>query len=291
MVAYYYNDIVVMIWKKVKAIAPLYVIGALDEKTAHEVEASLDSATPQQRRVIARWRDVATLLPQALPLQTPPDYIRERLLSRIAEQSQQTPIEVAVEESTSKEMAEQGENKILSLVQTRRAESRAVRWMLIAATALLALGFGYLFKQNADLAQKLGALAKERDSLSSELAERRRQVDDLVSPRTRVIAMVGEETPQANAKLVWDTKAQQWAIYIFDLPAPPSDKDYQLWYVTKNSSKINAAVFRTDSAGRIVLKLTLPLDVLAGLAATAVTLEPRGGSPQPTGKFYLKASI
>ncbi|MBO0725594.1 MAG: anti-sigma factor [Blastocatellia bacterium] len=280
-----------MIWKKVKAIAPLYVIGALDEQTAHEVEASLDSVTPQQQRVIARWRDVATLLPQALSLQTPPDYVRERLLSRVAEESQQTPIEIAVEESTSKEMAEQGENKILPFAQTRRAESRAVRWMLIAATALLALGFGYLFKQNSDLAHKLDALAKERDSLSSELAERRRQVDDIVSPQTKVIAMVGEETPEANAKLVWDTKAQQWAIYIFDLPAPPSDKDYQLWYVTKNSSKISAAVFRTDSAGRTVLKLTLPPDALAGLAATAVTLEPRGGSPQPTGKFYLKASI
>jgi len=291
MVAYYYNNIVVMIWKKVKAVAPLYVIGALDEKTAHEVEASLDSVTPQQQRVIARWRDVATLLPQALPLQTPPDYIRERLLSRIAEESQQTPIEIAVEESTSKEMAEQGENKILPFVQTRRAESSAVRWMLIAATVLLALGSGYLFKQNADLAHKLDALAKERDSLSSELAERRRQVDDIVSPQTRVIAMVGAETPESNAKIVWDTKAQQWAVYIFDLPAPPSDNDYQLWYVTKNSSKISAAVFRTDSAGRTVLKLTLPPDALAGLAATAVTLEPRGGSPQPTGKFYLKASI
>jgi anti-sigma-K factor RskA len=291
MVAYYYNNVVVMIWKKVKAIAPLYVIGALDEKTAHEVEASLDSATPQQRRAIARWRDVAALLPQALPLQTPPDYIRERLLSRIAEESQQTPIEIAVEESTSREMAEQSEAKILQFVKPRRAESRIVRWMLIAATVLLALGFGYLFKRNADLAHKLDALAKERDSLSSELAERRRQVDDIVSPQTRVIAMVGEETPQANAKVVWDTKAQQWAIYVFDLPAPPSDKEYQLWYVTKTASKISAAVFRTDTAGRTILKLTLPPDALAGLAATAVTLEPRGGSPQPTGKFYLKASI
>ena len=102
--------------------------------------------------------------------------------------------------------------------------------------------------------------------------------------------MAGDETPQSNAKVVWDTKAQQWAIYIFDLPAPPSDKDYQLWYVTKNA-KISAAVFRTDEQGRTVLKLTLPPDALAGLAATAVTLEPRGGSPQPTGKFYLKASI
>jgi anti-sigma-K factor RskA len=291
MVAYYYNNVVVMIWKKVKVIAPLYVIGALDEKTAHEVEASLDSVTPQQQRVIARWRDVATLLPQALPLQTPPDYIRERLLSRIAEESQQTPIEMAVEESTSKEMAEQGENKILPFAQTRRAESRAVRWMLIAASVLLALGSGYMFKQNADLANKLDALAKERDSLLSELADRGRQFDEIVSSQTKVIAMVGEETPQANAKLVWDTKAQRWDIYIYDLPAPPSDKDYQLWYVTKNSSKISAAVFRTDSAGRTILKLTLPPDALAGLAATAVTLEPRGGSPQPTGKFYLKASI
>jgi anti-sigma-K factor RskA len=279
-----------MKWNKIKKIAPLYVIGALDEKTAQEVEASLHSATTEQQRVIARWRDVATSLPQALPLQSPPDHVRERLLNRIAEETQQTPIEIAVEESTSKEMAEHGENKILQFAQTRRAESRAVRWMLIAATVLLALGFGYLFKQNADLARKLEAIAKERDRLLSDLAKRG-QGDDIVSPQTRVIAMVGEEIPQANAKIVWDTKAQQWAIYIFDLPAPPSDKDYQLWYVTKNSSKISAAVFRTDSTGRTILKLTLPPDALAGLAATAVTLEPTGGSPQPTGKFYLKASI
>ncbi|MBO0860459.1 MAG: hypothetical protein J2P21_18670 [Chloracidobacterium sp.] len=90
---------------------------------------------------------------------------------------------------------------------------------------LLAIGSGYLFKRNADLTLRLDVLAKERDSLSSELAGPRRQVDDIVYPKTRVIAMVGDETPQANAKVVWDTKARHWAIYIFDLPAPPSDKD------------------------------------------------------------------
>jgi anti-sigma-K factor RskA len=279
-----------MTWEEVKEIAPLYVIGALDEKTAHEVEASLNSATPEQQRIVARWRDVAALLPQALPLQTPSDHLRERLLNRIAEETQQTPIEIAVEESTLKEMAAPAENKVLPFVQTRRAESKAVRWLLIAATALLAFNSAYLFKKNTDLAKERDKLSIERNSLSEELAGWRREVDDFVSPKTRVIAMVGDETPQANAKVVWDTKAQRWAIYIFDLPAPPSDKEYQLWYVTQNA-KISAAVFRTDDNGRTVLKLTLPPDALAGLAATAVTLEPRGGSPQPTGKFYLKASI
>ena len=73
-----------MKWKKVKEIAPLYVIGALDEKTAKKVEALFRSATPQQQRVVAQWRDVAALLPQALPLQSPSDYLKERLLNRIA---------------------------------------------------------------------------------------------------------------------------------------------------------------------------------------------------------------
>jgi anti-sigma-K factor RskA len=279
-----------MKWNKLKKIAPLYVIGAVNEKTAEEVEASLHSATTEQQRVIARWRDVATSLPQALPLQSPPDHVRERLLNRIAEETQQTPIEIAVEESTSEGLAGRAEEKVLSLVQPRRAESRPARWLLIAATALLTFTAGYLFKQNSDLARERDNVARESDDLSKEMAMWRRQVDDIVSPTTRIIAMVGEETPQANAKVVWNTNARQWAIYIFDLPAPPSDKDYQLWYVTKNA-KISAAVFRTDEQGRTVLRLTPPPDALAGLAATAVTMEPRGGSPQPTGKFYLKASI
>jgi anti-sigma-K factor RskA len=279
-----------MRWDEVEELAPLYVIGALDEKTAHDLEASLRDATPEQWRFIAQWRDVATLLPQALPLQTPPDYVRERLLNRIVEEAQQTPIEIAVEESSLGETAGRDEGKVLPFVQPRRAESRAARRLLIAAAILLAFAAGYLFQQDADLAHERDALARERDDLSKELAAWRGKVNDIVSPKTRIIAMVGDETPQANAKVVWDTQAQQWAIYIFDLPSPPPDKDYQLWYVTKNA-KISAAVFRTDEQGQTILKLTPPPDALAGLAATAVTLEPRGGSPEPTGKFYLKASI
>jgi anti-sigma-K factor RskA len=279
-----------MTWDEVKELAPLYVIGALDEKTAHNLEASLHGVTPEQRRVVARWLDVAAMLPQALPLQTPPDYMKERLLNRIAEEAQKTPIEIAVEEATLEKMAEQAEKKVLPFVQPRHAESRTARWMLIAATALLAFTSAYLFNQNAKLASERDDLSRERDGLSQELATSRRQVDEIVSSKTRVIAMVGEEVPQANAKVIWDTKAQQWAIYIFDLPAPPSDKDYQLWYVTAKE-KISAWVFSTDDQGRAFLKLTLPPEALAGLAATAVTLEPKGGSPQPTGKFYLKASI
>jgi anti-sigma-K factor RskA len=279
-----------MTWDEVKELAPLYVIGALDEKTAHDLEASLDGATAEQRRVVARWIDVAALLPQALPLQTPPDHVKELVLNRIAEEAQQTPIEIAVEESTLKEMAERAEDNVLPFFQSRPAEPRTARWVLVAATALLTFTSAYLFNQNSNLASERDHVARERDDLSRELATSRRQVDDIVSSKTKVIEMTGDEAPEANAKVVWDKKAQKWVLYIFDLPEAPSDKDYQLWYVTKNS-KISAAVFRPDGQGRTVLRVTLPPEALSGLAATAVTLEPKGGSPQPTGKFYLKASI
>jgi len=304
-----------MTWDDVKELAPLYVIGALDEETARAVEVSLRNVAPEQRRIVAQWHDVAALLPEALPVQSPPTNLKERLLSRIAAEEQTAPIEIAVGESaiiegdgfrnipienaveeytivdSNEGIAEQTVKKVLPFMAPRRIEAKTQRWLLIAATAMLAFTSAYLFGQNAKLAREQDEWKQKVDTIARERDEWRQKVNNIVSPTTRVIAMAGNEVPGANAKVVWDTKAQQWVIYIFNLPAPPSDKDYQLWYVTDNA-KISATTFSTDAQGQTVLRLTLPPDAIPGLAATAVTLEPKGGSPQPTSnKFYLVAKI
>jgi anti-sigma-K factor RskA len=272
-----------MNWDEVKELAPLYAIGVLDAETARAVEASLLDASPEQRRDISEWREVAALLPQALPLTSPPEGLKQRLFERIAVEAQETPIETAIAESIQEDSA-QAEKKVLPFAPARRAGLKIPRWSLAAATILLTFTCAYLLWQNVHL--KL-----ENSKVSGELSALKREVDDIVAPSTKIFAMAGDAAPQANAKVVWDTKTHQWVIYIFDLPAPPSDKDYQLWYVTKDA-RISAAVFRPDAQGRSVLKLTLPAQALTGLAATAVTLEPKGGSPQPTsGQFYLKAAL
>jgi anti-sigma-K factor RskA len=204
----------------------------------------------------------------------------------LAGMTQEPPIEVAVKKSVFDELAAREEQKVLPFAPPRRLESLKsgnARWLLIAATALLACTSTYLVGQNIKLAREREELSRERDAY-------RRNFDAMLSSTTKVIAMAGDASPQANAKVLWDTKAHEWVIYIFDLPTPPSDKDYQLWYVTKDA-KISAAVFRTDAKGRSVLKLRLPPSALASLAATAVTLEPKGGSPQPTSKIYLIGAI
>jgi anti-sigma-K factor RskA len=257
--------------EETKELIPQYAIGALDAEDAHAVEAFLRAASPEDQREATEWRGIISMLPLSLPQVAPPEHLRARLLERIAG----GPSISDAEETTA---------KILPFARPApKIEPRMQRWLLMAASLLLACTSAYLFWQNS-------RLSSERDRIAAQLEVKQREYDTVISPSTKVVAMAGDEAPQANAKVIWDTKQQVWKIFIFDLPMPPSDKDYQLWYVTKDQ-KISAAVFRPDTKGRSMLTLTLPPQALNGLAATAVTLEPKGGSPQPTGKFYLKAAI
>jgi hypothetical protein len=44
----------------------------------------------------------------------------------------------------------------------------------------------------------------------------------------------------------------------FNLPAIPSDRDYQLWYITNDQRKVSARVFRDEANGRVELRILLP---------------------------------
>ena len=179
--------------------------------------------------------------------------------------------------------AEAAGARVLPFARPEKAAPRTSQWLSLAAALAMACVSAWLFWQNS-------RILRERDQLNEKLESLQRDWSVFLAGTTRVVALRGVETPQANAKVVWDTRQRVWKVYILDLPAPPSDKDYQLWYVTKDQ-KVSAAVFRPDPSGRKILELTLPPDVAGGLAATAVTLEPRGGSPQPTSNFYLLGQI
>lgn len=254
-----------MTWDEVKDLAPLYAIGALDLKAAQAVEDFLRNATQQQQSEFAEWSEVAAILPTVLPQPEVPSYLKDLLLKQIT-----------ANEFTSYSSHQASAAKVLPFQPKRRSTAQTSQWLLLAATVALAFTSAFLGWQNSKLSGQLGSVQS--------------QLDDLLSPYTRVIPMKGVEIPEANAKIVWDTRTQTWKVFVHDLPAPPSDQDYQLWYVTKDA-KINAAVFRTNEKGDRELSLTLPPEALNGLTATAVTLEPKGGSPQPTSKFYLMAAI
>ncbi len=128
----------------------------------------------------------------------------------------------------------------------------------MAATVTLAALSSLLFWHNSRLRLQLDDLTQQVDLQSTQLTAQQQELKRITSPATRVIALTGEAAPQASAKLIWDTAHQEWVIYCDNLPRVPDDKDYQLWYITQDASKINALVFRPDAQGHIELRLAVP---------------------------------
>ena len=97
-----------------------------------------------------------------------------------------------------------------------------------------------------------------------------------------------EDLSGSAARVFWDVRRGSWRLYADNLPPAGAGKTYQLWLVTAQA-KISAGVFdpaSEEASGSVAL----PADA-GTVVAAAVTPEPEGGSPQPTGKIILLGKI
>jgi len=106
-------------------------------------------------------------------------------------------------------------------------------------------------------------------------------------PGLRVVPLAGTDAqPESGARLLWDAAGGQVYFFAHGLIPAGEGLDYQLWVVTQGGEKISVGVFDADGRGTAALRKTIDLPA-DDLAAVAVTDEPEGVSPQPTGAFHL----
>jgi anti-sigma-K factor RskA len=86
----------------------------------------------------------------------------------------------------------------------------------------------------------------------------------------------------------WDVQGNRWVVTA-DLPPAPEGKVYQLWFVTPNE-KISAGLITPDKSGHGFIIVPFPSSITE-LAAAAITLEPQGGSQQPTMPIYALGKV
>jgi hypothetical protein len=70
------------------------------------------------------------------------------------------------------------------------------------------------------------------------------------------------------------------------LAGPDPDKTYQLWLVT-NGPSVSAGLFVPDATGRATLVVDPPPKVPGPVVGAAITIEPAGGRPTPSGQALL----
>jgi hypothetical protein len=167
--------------------------------------------------------------------------------------------------------------------------SGAARWMAAAAALLFVIAVwddARLRRQREDLRSQAAQLTAQLSGAQAEAARRDLRVRVLESDDVRILFLGGKDPqPSARAKVFWSEKAKTGVILAGNLAPLPPDKQYELW-VFAEGKPVAAGVFDADASGRALFESK----ALAGLALAqnfAVTVEPRGGVPQPTGPIVL----
>lgn len=117
------------------------------------------------------------------------------------------------------------------------------------------------------------------------------EVATLTAPRTRTIVLSGQQaSPDATARVFLDVDKRRAFVFFHDLPASGRDKSYQLWILRADKPEPQSvSVFEVDEKGEASIVLE-HLPTATEIKGLAVTLEPRGGAPAPTGQKYLVGS-
>jgi anti-sigma factor RsiW len=155
-------------------------------------------------------------------------------------------------------------------VNRRRRWILALRWPIVASVAASLL---------------LWNIALERDLARYAQGP---QVEKLARRPGRLVILRGTGQPQASARIFAAVDGSSGHMAISGLPALPSGRIYQLWFVLNNRPAASAATFTVDAGGRAWVVITVPAP-LEATRAIIVTEAASPGSAMPTTPPLLEA--
>ena len=243
---------------------------------------AVDSTLPGERALIEQHlavcdacrQEVAELQATACRLaelvaEEPPAGLRDRVLTEIDRVRQESPFarpEVVGPLRLAPPASE--DDSGVRVGDTGAAGRRQPRWRALLAPAATVAAL-------AVLGVSLLAGPLSGDGAEGELASSR-VVEVLAAPDADTVSVDGPDG--SSARLV-RSAARGEAVLVVDGMAPaPHDHTYELWLLDDDAAT-SAGLFDVDADGR---SLQLIDGDLAGAAAVGVTVEPDGGSPQPT---------
>ena len=269
--------------------APAYALGILDpaERLAFAAHVAL---CPECAAEVRSFSLVIDALAHSAPARMPPLGLRESLVRLVRLQ----PGPGA--QASGAGPAEAGPHV--------RSDGRTTwAWLAAAAAILVAIGAsGYAMRQEIVIAGLQTRLAQAQTRLEQALF-RASAADRVVADAQRVvfdaraglavaaaadvarIELAGQPAAaQASARAMW-SRSRGMVFSALNLPPLAQGTVYQVWVVTADAP-VSAGLLLPDSTGAGLAYFSTAPDIGAPVAV-AVTLEPAGGVPAPTGPRYL----
>ena len=171
---------------------------------------------------------------------------------------------------------------------------RSIPWFAIAASIAFIATAAQLLRVTAerdkmrDQVAVVDTTGARTDSLTFALMQKDSMIRAMAGNDVKVVALASDPKAAPLGRMMWNRTSDDWIMVTYDLKPPKPGMTYQVWLVT-DKEKISAGTFRPDPGGRTVMHAhyAMPRDALR---AVAITEEPEGGMPAPTGPMVVSGS-
>ncbi len=243
-----------------------HVLNALSEAEEHEFQQLLANATDEQLQMLKEMKAVASEMATLNPAGEPSPIVKKEIMKITKDSS-----------------VEGGKASVHKIGRYRLAVAAA--FVFIISTLGL---FFYTQSLESEISQQQTTIER----LETEVERKEELLTILEARDVDMVLMDGMEdmSPNGYGKVVWDKEGGRALLQVANIPSVPSDKDYQLWFIV-NGQPISAGVFAVDDPTRDNFFKIEQLQMAADEGAFAITMEPKGGMPQPTGNMYLMGNM
>ena len=268
--------------------------GALEDRLAGDLLDRLnqgvlpdpDTAEESGEILLRSYLEIVGLLPYELDPVEPSPATRERLMACLAGDA---------------DWGNAKEREAAVAPPSMTATGGWTSWALPLAAGLVLALLGvagwqrvHMERQQEEIAQLSGHLREvnlqtgELARYQQELVEAQAKLSVLAASGVEVCSLhpmegrLAEAPPTATLFVAPDH--QHWYLRIDGLEPSPENRAYQLWFITADGAKVSAGTFDPRPGVRTELtSTTMP----GGTVAVSVTVEPLGGSAEPSGPPLL----
>ncbi|MBC7878776.1 MAG: anti-sigma factor [Anaerolineales bacterium] len=223
-----------------------YSLGALDAEEIAALESHLKTCTDCQTELLD-YQQIAAGLVLAVPRRLPPSSLRQKLAGR------------------------------LPSAQKRTSSLFALSFKQFAAGAVLAVLLGL----NIFSALQIQNLNKQQKALAERLSAEQKTIAILSQPGTQILS-VNTDLTDTRGSILFHKDMATAVLILWNLPELEASQTYQIWLIDSNGEKISSGLFLSSTESDYTTASVQSAFPIGQFAAVGITVEPSGGSQQPT---------
>ncbi len=251
-------------------LLPFYALDALTEEERELVEAYL-AKHPEARAQVDEMRRAGSALPQSVSPVEPAPRTKAALMARIAADERAR--------SSAQSQPSRRVNRYESFFRSfsLAAAALAIVWVVVLNVQVVRL--------RSEIAKLNSAFAAQSNSLNQII----QKLPQTTPSTTITVSLKGTKVePNAQGQLIADPGSQSAVLVVTGLPPLEPGKTYQVWLIA--NAPVSAGLLTVDANGQGVLIITSQ-EAIGSFKSLGISVEPQGGSPQPTGDIVVLSDL